>query len=403
MPQPGLAAAQEYRLTPHFTTDTQILILKDGVAGWTPIGKAWIGANVIQSLPSGNIGDVKGARLAVLEQVWHFKRGLDDSDIIQIGMAGITANHPILIDKEWILASQAAAKGLGKFPDRECSQLCGLQLVTGGNILLNISTSQDMPPVYTEAATMGYCFLSPSDPLNGNSPTYDLQWTGPHNDYRAQTRPSYSRVTTLHHKGISTRPILPPTATHASPKASDNSKMMTKEYGSEPRTGTFATVHLSVKTTQRTPEEHSSDLSHQGISGPILPRVPTPGLDAGVDRVFPTTSLRIKRIMSDAGLSHREKTLLVTAIWQAPKSVADRSTSSTNLRTGSRPPATLPDPAMNALVKLEVPPIDDTTDITPPVTSATETLADSGSVPNPQPEGTGILTHPDILIQTPGG
>ena len=150
---------------------------------------------MIQSLPSGHIGDVKGARSAILEQVWFFKRGGDDIDIIQIGMACITANHPILTDDGWILASQAAANGLGKLPDREYSQLCGLQLATGGNILINISASQDLPPVYTEAATMGYCFLSPSEPLHGNSPTYAIQWTGPRDTYMAQTRPSYSQVT----------------------------------------------------------------------------------------------------------------------------------------------------------------------------------------------------------------
>jgi len=342
--QPGQGAAQEYRLTSHFTTDTHILILKDGVASWTPIGNARSGANVIQSLPSGNIGDVKGARSAILEQVWFFRKGGDDIDIIQIGMACITANHPILTDDGSILASQAAAKGLGKLPDREYSQLCGLQLATGGNILINISTSQDLPPVYTEAATMGYCFLSPSDPLNGNFPTYALQWTGPRDDYMAQTRPSYSQVTTLHHKGISTRPILSPTLstpeTHASPKVIDDSKKMAKEHMREPRTGIFATVHLGAKTTQRTPEEHSSGLdaartrshrtrpkgiqkscregvqgdgpenvdeghetirrvqddrdwstahavevqSHRGIPGPILPRVPTSCLGAGVDQ-----------------------------------------------------------------------------------------------------------------------
>jgi len=87
--QPGQGAAQEYRLTPHFTTDTHILILKGGVASWTPIGNVRRGATVIQSLPSENIGDVKGAQSAILEQVWFFKGGGDDIDIIQIGMTCI--------------------------------------------------------------------------------------------------------------------------------------------------------------------------------------------------------------------------------------------------------------------------------------------------------------------------
>ena len=77
-----------------------------------------------------------------------------------------------------MLASQAADKGHGKLPyDREYSQLCSLQLATGGNILINISTSPDLPSVHTETATMGYRFLPPSDPLNRNFPTYSLQGT----------------------------------------------------------------------------------------------------------------------------------------------------------------------------------------------------------------------------------
>ena len=256
-------------------------------------------------------------------------------------MTCITANHPILTDDGWILASQAAAKGHGTLADREYSQLCGLQLATGGNILINISTSQDLPPVYIEAATMGYCFLSPSDPLDGNFPTYALHWTGPRDDYMAQTRSSYSQVTTLHHKRISTRPItLFTPETLASPKVIDDSKKTAKEHMREPMTGIFATVHLCAKTTQRTPEEHSSGpdaartgsqrtrpkgiqkscregvqgdgrenvdeghetvrrvqddqdgstghvvevQSHRGIPGPILPRVPTSCLGAGVDQ-----------------------------------------------------------------------------------------------------------------------
>jgi len=67
--QPVQAAVQEYWLTPSFTIDTHILILKAGVASWTQIGDARRGATVIQSLPSGNIGDMSGAQSATLERV----------------------------------------------------------------------------------------------------------------------------------------------------------------------------------------------------------------------------------------------------------------------------------------------------------------------------------------------
>ena len=278
---------------------------------------------------------MKGAQSATLEQVWYFRRGGDDIDVIQFGMACITANHPIITDDGWILASQAAANGLGILPDREQSQLCSLQLSTGGNILINTSTSQDQPPVYTEAATMGYCFLSSSDPLNGNSPTYALQCTGPRDDCMAQARPSYAQVTTLRDKGISTRPTPPPTLptpeTHASPK-----QRTPEEHSSgldAARTGSQGTRPKGIQKSCREgvqgdgPENvdegheavrrvlddqdgstgHGVEVqSHRGIPGPILPRVLTSCLGAEVNQAFPD-KLRIQRIMSDAGLSHQEK------------------------------------------------------------------------------------------------
>jgi len=258
--QPVQVAVQEYRFTPSFTIDTHILILKAGVASWTQIGDARRGATVIQSLPSGNIGDVSGAQSAILERVWIFEGGGDDIDIVQIGKAYLTANHPILTVDGWILASQAAAKGHGKLPsDREYPQLFSLQLATGGNILINISTTQDLLSVYTEAATMGYRFLSPSDSLNGA-----LQGTGPRDGSVAQTKPSYSQVTALNLKRPLKRPILPPTLvtpeTHASPKFIADSRKTAKGHKGEPITGISATVHLGAKTVQRTSEEYSGDL-----------------------------------------------------------------------------------------------------------------------------------------------
>ena len=163
------------------------------------------GATVIQSLPSGNIGDVRGAQSTTLEKVWKFEGGGDEIDIVQIGKAYITANHPILTVDGWMLAGQAAAKGHGKFlSDREYSKLYSLQLATGGNIIINTSTSPDLPSVHTETATMGYRFLPPSNPLNRNFPTYSLQGTGLRDGLVAQTKPSYSQVI---RKGLSSKPL----------------------------------------------------------------------------------------------------------------------------------------------------------------------------------------------------
>jgi len=461
-PPPGQDVVQEYRLTPHFTSDTHILILMAGVASWIPIGKARRGDTVIQSLPSGNIGELKGAQSAILEQVWFFKEGGEDIDMIRIGMACITANHPVLTDDGWILASQAAPKGHGQLLDREYFQLCGLQLATGGNILINISISQDLAPVYIEVATMGYCFSPPSEPLNGSFPIYALQRTGPRDDCKTPTKPSYSQVTTLHYKGISTRPFLPPTLLipekHASPKVMDDSEKTAKEHKRKPMTDISATAHLDAKTTRRTPEENSGGLdtartgsqrtsptgiqhgrregvqrdgpeivhegheavrrvqdtreggighavevqSHLRIPGPMLPRAPASS-GAGVDQALTDQQL-IRHIMRDAGLSHQDKQLQVQAIWAGHFDRVNMPASFTNHRAGPSPPITPPSPAMNALIELEVLPLEDTTNTTRHVTPAILTLANSDGVPNPQLEGTGIPdSSPDILIQTPGG
>jgi len=250
---------QEYRLTPSFTSDTHILILTAGVASWTQIRDARCGATVIKSLPSGNVEDVSGAQSATLERVWLFEEGGDDIDMVQIGKAYLTADHPILTVDGWLLASQAAAKGYGQLPsERKFSQLCGLQLATGGNILINTSTTQDLASVYIEAATLGYRFLSSPEPLNGNFPTYAVQKTGPRYGSADQTKPSYSQVTTLHHKRVSKRPIpLFTPETHASPKSIAGSDKTAKGHTGEPTTGISA---LGAQTAQRKPEECIGDL-----------------------------------------------------------------------------------------------------------------------------------------------
>jgi len=108
--------------------------------------------------------------------------------------------------------------------------------------------------------------------------------------------------------------------------------------------------------------------------------------------------------MRDAALSHQERQLQVQAIWAGQVDGVNMLASFTDHRAGPSPPITPPGPAMNALIALEVLPLEDTTNTTRHVTPATETLTNRGSVPNPQPEGTGIPeVYPEILVQTPGG
>ena len=206
------ATAQENWLTPSFTPDTRILILEADKASWIQIEEAENGATAIQFLPSGCLDDVCGAQLATIEKVWMLERGGNEVDIVQFGEAYITANHPILTSDGWMMASQAAAKGHGTaLSDNVYSKLYSLQLVTGGNIIINTSTSTDLPPTHTETATMGYRFLPPSNPLNINFPTPSQQKTGPRDGLAAQAKPSYSQVTQLRLRELWSRPNPQPT------------------------------------------------------------------------------------------------------------------------------------------------------------------------------------------------
>ena len=433
MTQPIQAAVQEYRLTPSFTSDTHILLLTAGVARWTQIRDARGGATVIQSLPSGNVGDVRRAQLATLQRVWFFEEEEDDI-IIQIGKAYLIANHPILTAEGWLLASQAAAKGYGQLPsDREFSQLCGLQLATGGNVLINTSTTQDLASVYIEAATLGYSFLSSPEPLIGNFPTYAVQKTGHRYGSADQSKPSYSQVTTLHPKRVSERPIpLFTPETHASLKSIAVSDKTAQGPVGEPTTGLSA---LGAQTAQRIPEECSGDLdaartgsqgtrptgnqqsgrvvmqgdgtggadegheavrraqdnregntgnatSARGSTGPTLPRLPASS-SAGLNNEQTSQGL-IKSIMHDDSLSHPEKTSRVLAIWasEAARGGIDGTAADVHSQRVTT----------------------DTTNTTCHATPAIGTPANSASVTHSQPGGSGTPdTYSDILIQTPKG
>jgi len=101
-------AAKKNRPTPSFTLDTYILIRKADKASWIQLGNATSGATVVQSLPSGNIGDLSGATSTTIETVWAFARPVGGIDIVQIGKAYITANHHIQTVDGWMTARQAA-------------------------------------------------------------------------------------------------------------------------------------------------------------------------------------------------------------------------------------------------------------------------------------------------------
>jgi len=82
-------AAKEVWLVPSFTPNTYILIRNADKASWIQLGDATSGATVVQSLPSGNIEDLSGAKSTTIERVWAFARREDETDIVQIGKAYI--------------------------------------------------------------------------------------------------------------------------------------------------------------------------------------------------------------------------------------------------------------------------------------------------------------------------
>jgi len=60
--------------TPSFTPDTYILIRNVDKASWIQLGNATSGATGVQSLPSGNIEDLRGATVTTIETLCQFER-----------------------------------------------------------------------------------------------------------------------------------------------------------------------------------------------------------------------------------------------------------------------------------------------------------------------------------------
>jgi len=187
---------------PSFTPNTYILIRNADKTSWIQLGDATSGATVVQSLPSGNIGDLSGAKSTTIERVWQF-RSRDGTDIVQIGKAFIVADHLIQTVDGWMTARQAADRGHGTVrSDCVHSLLYSLLLVAGGNVLINT----DQPPTQIEAATMGYRFVPSVKLENNNIPSYSLREAGPREGLAAQAKPSYCHVAQRHLQGLSSRP-----------------------------------------------------------------------------------------------------------------------------------------------------------------------------------------------------
>jgi len=135
--------------------------------------------------------------VTTIETLCPFARLAGGIDLVQMGQAYITARHHIQADDGWMTARQAADRGHGTLLiDHIYPKFYSLRHMGGGNIIINTFATPDTTPTQIEAATMGYHFDPPADPLHNSSPTYPLQ--------EAEGR-SYCHVTQCHLKGMSGR------------------------------------------------------------------------------------------------------------------------------------------------------------------------------------------------------
>jgi len=183
---------------------------------------------------------------------------IDGTNIVQIGKAYITANHPIQTVDGWMTAGQAADRGHGKvLSDRVHSKFYSLHLVAGGNIIINTSASPDQPPTQIEAATMGYRFVPSAKLPNKKFSTYSLWEAGLRDGLAAQAKPSYCHVTQRRLQGLSSRPTSQSTPLAPKINAQPESKIVIKraarEHKGEPKVGArclSATTQLDLRTVQ---------------------------------------------------------------------------------------------------------------------------------------------------------
>ena len=198
--------------TPSFAPDTYILIRNADTASWIQLSNVTRGATVVQSLPSGRIEDLGGARVTTIETLYSFGRPAGGIDVVQMGKAFITAHHHIQTEDGWMTARQAADRGHGTLlTNHTYLKLYSVRLVGGGNIIIETSVTPDKAPTQIEAA-MGYCFEPSTDPQQQGSLTYPTpQEASLREDRAAQDKPSYCCVVRRHLMGMSGRPTSQPT------------------------------------------------------------------------------------------------------------------------------------------------------------------------------------------------
>jgi len=193
---------------PILTPDSYLLTSNAGEASWTQLRTVAQGATVVQSLPSGHIEDLGGALVTTIESICPYQRPTSEVVLVRLGVACIAAHLHIKLEDEWMTALQATQRGHGTLlPEHTYSQLLGLCLHGGGNVLINTSISADETPTLTGMVTRGYRPDLSSEPKFDRFITYPLH-EGREGELRAAlAKPSYCDVARHHFKDVLDRPF----------------------------------------------------------------------------------------------------------------------------------------------------------------------------------------------------
>ena len=245
-------ATKEDLPKPSLTPDTYILISNGEKARWIQLWTAAKGDIVVQSLLSGKIGDLLGARVTTIEARCPYECPTGGLDLVKMGKACITAHHHIKTEDGWMTARRAADRGQGTpLTHHAYPKLFSLCPNGGGNIIINTSATLDKALTLTEAATMGYRLEPSADPQHDGYITYP-RYEGSSGEHRApQDKPSYCCVVQRHPKGMSG--WLTPPETPLVPKIAQFESNTVTERANRGNKGKLNTGPICLpSTTQRT-------------------------------------------------------------------------------------------------------------------------------------------------------
>jgi hypothetical protein len=249
---------------PTLTPDTYLLTSNAGKAIWTQLRTIAIGTIVVQALPSGYIEDLGGALVTTIESISPCRCQTGEIAPVRLGMACVAAHLHIKLQDEWMTALQATQRGHGTLlQEHTYSQLLGLCLHGGGNVLINTSTSVDETPTLTGVATRGYRPDLSSEPKSDRFITYPLH-EGRAGELRAAlAKPSYCDVARHHFKDVLDRPtppISPPVPDPTSPKPkkdSERPQRLIKDESRKDDKGSSFTLPGGYSARQRQLEENA--------------------------------------------------------------------------------------------------------------------------------------------------